>query len=301
MDWSSCARSRSFAKDAAGQPSAYDFDGTDACVSVKFEYLEKKEIRYSINTWGGARNSPTQELSRDVELLIFGLLALGTFGMITWLCVAVGRRVVVRLDAKRVRELGEAQERWETNRVFPREKKLTLVAGLFLLGSIGELMVFGCQYSDSIFCQYVPWSVIFNVFSSGVMVSSAGLALSGIVFPKSFRRGAICALAVLELSFVIHLADAFSFLGYGMSFVACVRGFAGRFYFCAVGVALIVVLMAFSVPIALCLRSARGVLTRCNLTCVRYFGNVLRLVGWFGLLGLLVYETLILIWLNFAL
>ena len=279
----------------------YDFDGKDVSVSVKFEYLEKKEVRYSVCVWDGAEDRATGGLRDGNLTLIFSLLAFASVLVLVWFCVAVGRYAVGRLEFKRLKEQKQTLGICETGVVFSRKGKLMLALGLFLVGAFAELLVSGWQDCDPIFRQYVPWCGIFNVLLSGIMLLSVGLAVSDIAFPRTFLRTLLWILAVLEMSFVIHLADAFSFWGYGMSFVACVRGFARRFCSSAAGVALIAVLMAFSVPLVFCMKPVRRMMTRCNLTCAGYLDNLLNLVVWIGLLGLLVYEALILIWLNFAL
>lgn len=241
-------------------------------------------------------------LARDTVVMIVGMLfALIVCGVVAGGCIAFSRYVVCRrFDAKRVKECEELRAAGETLRPVARRTWIVNALTCFLIGAIAELFVGDWRGVDPIFRQHVPWYGVYEVLQTGMMFSSLGLASHGVTFPKTRRRVVLLVLAALELAFVIHLANAYSFWGHGMSVLACVRGYARRCYFDGFGAALIVVTFALAVPLTLCVKSFRLHLTRCGLTCGRYLGDVVRLVGWFGLLGLLVYETLILMWLNLA-
>ena len=256
--------------------------------------------------WGTRRDPTIRGKEMDVYQDCFmycGQLAMALLlvGIVVWLLAVFSRHAVGRLEVKRKKEAEEQRAQGKTWGAVSRWERLLAVWGTFAIGAVVELLLSGWRSDDMIFRQYVPWSGIYAILLSGVMWSSLGLAASGSVsFPKTSCRNAVWAFAVLALSFVIHLADAFSFWGHGMSFIACVRGFSERFYFAAVGVLLLVAMCAIATPLVLCLKPMRRDLMRCNLTCELYLGNGFRLLVWFGLLGLLAYETLILIWLNLA-
>lgn len=213
-------------------------------------------------------------------------------------CVAICSYAVSRLEARRVKEMGEWSSLPGVQPSFPRWKRIAIVLCLFALGIFAGDVLFGFWNGDPIFRQYVPWFGSYEILLSGIMLTSCGLVVCGVSFPKTFWRKVVLALAVLALSFVVHLADAFSFWGHGMSFVACARGFSNRCFITAVHVVLLVPLLSVSILLILCTKSTRRDLSLRNLTCGRFLGNSLRLTVWFGLLGLLAYETLVLLWLN---
>lgn len=285
----------------------YDFDGKGATVSVKFEYLEKKQVRYSVTADDILESSsPSREFS-DFEGMMFFLAALIVIVVVWEICVRFGRYAAGRIEIKRVNEMGELQGASGGLRNIPLKGAFALWGFCFVTGGLlGFEILFVSQSfdwcgTDPIFGQCVPWCGAYYFLLGYVMILSFLLAMCGVVFPKTARRTLLWTLAVLELSFAIHMADAFSYWGYGMSFVACVHGFVGRCLRISVFLVMPVsAYFALVVPAALCLKSVRHMLTRCNLTCTGYFDNLLNLVVWFGLLGLLVYEALILVWLNFA-
>ncbi len=228
-------------------------------------------------------------------------MALLFVGAVVWLLVAGGKFAVARLEIKRKKEAEEQPAQGGAVDIAPRRKRLLVVLAGFAAGAVLELLLSGWRSDDLIFRQYVPWVGIYDIILTGVMLSSVGLAMEGAIsFPKTSCRSILLAIAVLALSFIIHLADAFSFWGHGMSFIACVRGFSERFYFAVFGVLVFVAAYAITIPLLLCLKPIRRVFTSCNQNCEHYLGSAFRLLVWFGLLGLLVYETLILIWLNLA-
>lgn len=165
----------------------------------------------------------------------------------------------------------------------------------FLLGATWLHIVMGDARCDQIFGCDAAFYGSFYVLLMGVMCAMSGVALKLNAPVRSKLWWIILTLGVLEVAFMVHLVVAYAYFGHGMSFIACVRGFVGRFAvtFLQVCVASCAAL-AFAVAL-FGLAPVRRRIERADLSASGYWRNCLRLVWWIGLLGLLVYELVLLL------
>lgn len=165
----------------------------------------------------------------------------------------------------------------------------------FLLGATWLHVVMGDARCDQIFGGDAAFYGSFYVLLMGVMCAMSGVALKLNAPVRSKIWWLVLTLGLLEVAFMVHLVVAYAYFGHGMSFVACVRGFAGRsmvtfLHVCAAGyVALFFAVALFG------LAPVRRRIERSGLSASGYWRNCLRLVWWTGLLGLLVYELVLLL------
>lgn len=192
---------------------------------------------------------------------------------------------------------GREASRSERGEVVPLSPVVAGSVGLlaFLLGATWLHVVMGDARCDWIFGCDAAFYGSFYVLLMGVMCAMSGAALKLNAPVRSKLWWIILTLGVLEVAFTVHLVVAYAYFGHGMSFIACVRGFAGR---CIVTLLQICtaccVALAFAVAL-FGLAPVRRRLERSGLGVSDYWRNCLRLVWWTGLLGLLVYELVLLL------
>lgn len=165
----------------------------------------------------------------------------------------------------------------------------------FLLGAAWLHVVMGDARYDQIFGCDAAFYGSFYVLLMGVMCAMSGVALKLNAPVRSKLWWIILTLGVLEVAFMVHLVVAYAYFGQGMSFIACVRGFVGRF---AVAFLQVCVASCVALAFAVALFGLAPVLRRIErsgLSASGYWRNCLRLVWWTGLLGLLVYELALLL------
>lgn len=184
----------------------------------------------------------------------------------------------------------------ERGEVIPLSPVVAGCVGLlaFLLGATWLHVVMGEDRCDQIFGCDAAFYGSFYVLLMGVMCAMSGVALKLNAPVRSKLWWLVLTLGVLEVSFMVHLVVAYAYFGHGMSFIACVRGFAGRsmvtfLQICVAScVALFFVLLFGLSPM-------RVRVERAGLSILNYRRNCLRLVWWTGLLGLLAYELVLLL------
>lgn len=165
----------------------------------------------------------------------------------------------------------------------------------FLLGATWLHVVMGEARADLVFRCDAPFFGAYHVLLMGLMCALSGLALKLNTSVRSKLWGVILTLGILEVAFMVHLVVAYAYYGLGMSFIACLRGFTGRCTY-----ALLLTGMSFCMIQAIIVAlfgvaPVRRRLERSGLCVSGYWRNCLRLVWWTGLLGLLVYELVLLL------
>lgn len=185
----------------------------------------------------------------------------------------------------------------ERGEVIPLSPVVAGCVGLlaFLLGATWLHIVMGDARCDQIFGCDAAFYGSFYVLLMGVMCAMSGLAMKLNVTVRSKLWWLVLTLGVLEVAFMVHLVVAYAYFGHGMVFAACVRGFARRctvtfMHVCAASC----VALAFAVAL-FGVAPVRRRLERSGLCVSGYWRNCLRLVWWTGLLGLLVYELVLLL------
>lgn len=228
-------------------------------------------------------------------LLVSLVPVLGSVALLVLFCLP-GEKTDNRFGAPSPTAAEREASRSERGEVVPLSPVAAGVVGLlaFLLGATWLHVVMGDARCDQIFGCDAAFYGPFYVLLMGVMCAMSGLALKLNAPVRSKFWWLVLTLGILEVAFMVHLVVAYAYFGHGMSFVACVRGFARRstvtfLHICVASYVVLFFVLLFG------LSSVRERLERAGLSILNYRRNCLRLVWWTGLLGLLVYELVLLL------